>query len=71
MTVVVNHDAGAVVWCHDGHGRMVFDAFFEQLGEEGRATIELVSADGARWVDGAMAEWVPQATRCVDTFHVF
>lgn len=70
MTVVVNHDTGAVVWCHDGHGRKVLDAFFEQLGEEGRASIELVSADGARWVDSAMAEWVPRATRCVDTFHV-
>ena len=70
MTVVVNHDTGAVVWCHAGHGRKVFDAFLEQLGEEGRATIELVSADGARWVDEAMSEWVPQATRCVDTFHV-
>ena len=70
MTVVVNHDTGAVVWCHEGHGRKVFDAFFEQLGEEGRASIELVSADGARWVDEAVAEWVPRATRCVDTFHV-
>ena len=70
MTVVVNHDTGAVVWCHDGHGRKVFDAFFERLTPEQRASIELVSADGARWVDEAMAEWVPQATRCVDTFHV-
>ena len=70
MTVVVNQDTGAVVWCHDGHGRKVFDTFFERLGEEGRTSIELVSADGARWVDEAMAEWVPHATRCVDTFHV-
>lgn len=70
MTVVVNHDTGAVVWCHDGCGRKVFDAFFESLTEEQRASIELVSADGARWVDEAMAEWVPRATRCVDTFHV-
>lgn len=70
MTVVVNHDTGAVVWCHDGHGRKVFDAFFESLTPGQRASIELVSADGARWVDEAMAEWVPHATRCVDTFHV-
>lgn len=70
MTVVVNHDTGAVVWCHDGCGRRVFDAFLEGIGEEGRASIELVSADGARWVDDAMREWVPRATRCVDTFHV-
>ena len=70
MTVVVNHDTGAVVWCHDGHGKKVLDEFFRSLDEEDRAGIELVSADGARWVDSSMAQWVPQATRCVDTFHV-
>lgn len=70
MTVVVNHDTGSVVWCHDGHGRRVFDAFFRLLTEEQRASIELVSADGARWVDEAMAAWVPSAARCIDTFHV-
>ena len=33
---------------HDGHSRKVFDAFFEQIGIEGREPIDLVSADGAR-----------------------
>ena len=70
MTVVVNHDTGAVVWCAKGHGRKVFDSFFGQLTEEQRAAIELVSGDGARWIDEAIAEWCPQAARCVDTFHV-
>ena len=70
MTVVVNHDTGSVVWCHDGNDRKVFDAFFESLTYEQRALIDLVGVDGARWVDEAMAEWVPQATRCVDTFHL-
>lgn len=70
LTVVVNHDTGAVVWCHKGHGRKVFDAFFEALSDEERASIQLVSADGARWVDDAMGQWVPWATRCIDTFHV-
>ena len=70
MTVVVNHDTGAVVWCAKGHGKKVADAFFSQLTEEQRASIELVSADGARWVAEAMDKWVPQAARCIDTFHV-
>lgn len=70
MTVVVNHDTGAVVWCSKGHGRKVFDAFFRSLSPDERASIELVSADGACWVDDAMRERVPQATRCIDTFHV-
>ena len=70
MTVVVNHDTGAVVWCAKGHGRKVFDSFFGQLTEGQRSEIELVSGDGARWIDEAIAEWCPQAARCVDTFHV-
>ena len=70
LTVVVNHDTGAVVWCAAGHGRQVADAFFSGLTPEQRAGIELVSADGARWIADAMAQWAPQAKRCVDHFHV-
>ena len=70
MIVVVNHDTGTVVWCHDGHGKKALDEFFRSLDEEDRGRIKLVSADGARWVDSSMAQWVPQATHCVDTFHV-
>ena len=70
MTVIVNHDTGNVVWCARGHGRKVFDSFFEQLTDEQRGAIELVSGDGARWIDEAIAEWCPQAGRCIDTFHV-
>ena len=55
---------------HDGHSRKVFDAFFEQIGDKGREPIDLVSANGARWVDDAMKEWVPYALHCTDTFHI-
>ena len=55
---------------HDGHGRKVFDAFFEHIGVKGREPIDLVSADGVRWVDDAMKEWVAHALRCTDTFHI-
>ncbi len=55
---------------HDGHSRKVFDAFFEQIAVKGREPIDLVSADGARWVDDAMKEWVAHALRCTDTFHI-
>ena len=70
MTVVVNHDTGAVVWCEKGHGRKVFDSFFEKLTPDQRRCIELVSGDGARWIDECIGEWCPGAVRCVDTFHV-
>ena len=48
MTVVINHDTGAVVWCAKGYGEKVFARFFEQLTPKQRSEIELVSADGAR-----------------------
>ena len=51
-------------------GKEVFGEFLSGLTEKQRASIELVSADGARWVDEAMAEWLPGAARCIDTFHV-
>ena len=50
------YDTGSVVWVHDGHSRKVFDAFFEQISIKGREPIDLVSADGTRWVDDAIVE---------------
>mgnify|MGYP001674987653 FL=1 len=44
------------MWVHDGHSRKVFDAFFEQISIKGREPIDLVSADGTRWVDDAIVE---------------
>lgn len=70
MTVVINHDTGAVVWCAKGYGEKVFKQFFEQLTPKARSEIELVSADGARWVDSTLAKYCPGAKRCIDTFHV-
>ena len=70
MTVVINHDTGAVVWCAQGYGEKVFARFFEQLTPKQRGEIELVSADGARWVDSTLRKYCPNAKRCIDTFHV-
>lgn len=70
MTVVINHDTGAVVWCAKGYGEKVFAQFFEQLTPKARSEIELVSADGARWVDSTLAKYCHNTKRCIDTFHV-
>ena len=70
MTVIVNHGTGAAVRCHDGHGKEAFGEFLPGPTEEQRASIGLVSADGAGWADEAMAEWLPGAAGCIDTFHV-
>ena len=70
ITVVVNHELGEVVWCHEGHSVETFSKFFEELTEEQRQGIETVSGDGARWIDTCIEKYIPHATRTIDGFHV-
>lgn len=70
ITVVVNHDTNTVVWAHEGHGKEIAELFFGELTEEQRASIRLVSGDGARWITDSTARFCPNATRCLDPFHV-
>jgi transposase len=70
MTVVVNHDTGCVVWIGLGHSTETLSAFFELLTEDQRASIKNVSGDGARWIDANLKRYIPNATRCIDGYHV-
>lgn len=70
LTVVVNHDTGNVIWVCKGHGKTIFEKFFKELTPEQRASIELVSGDGAKWIDECIKTYCPNANRCVDPFHV-
>jgi len=70
MTVVVDHDAGRAVWCGKGHGRAVLESFFDLLTDEQRASVEVVTADGARWISDVVSERCPNAERVMDPFHV-
>lgn len=70
MTVVLNHDTGRVVWCGKGHGKEVLESFFSQLTASQRASIEVVTADGARWIADVVADACPNAERVMDPFHV-
>ena len=70
ITVIVDHDTNSVIWVHDKHGKEVLREFFEQLREEQRASIECVTADGARWISETMEEYIPQADRCLDSYHL-
>lgn len=70
MTVVVDHDTNSVIWCHDKHGKEVLREFFEQLADEQRSSIECVSADGAKWIAEVMEEYIPNAQRCLDPYHM-
>ncbi len=70
LTVVVDHDSGRLLWAADGRNEKTLRTFFDELGEERSTAITLVSADAAVWIANVVAERCPQATRCMDPFHV-
>ncbi|WP_219070783.1 MULTISPECIES: ISL3 family transposase [Bifidobacterium] len=70
LTVVVDHERHRVIWAHDGYGKDVFDLFFKALTPEQRASIRVVTGDGARWIDSCVAEHCPNAERVLDGFHI-
>ena len=70
LTVVVDHDSGLLVWAAPGRDKKTLRRFFDLLGEERAAKIELVSADGASWIEEVVAERCPNASICLDPFHV-
>ena len=68
--MVIDHDRNQVIWVHKGKGREIIDLFFEELTEEQRASIKVVTGDGARWISDSVRAYCPNATRCMDSFHV-
>ncbi|WP_270549230.1 transposase [Bifidobacterium bifidum] len=70
ITVVVDHERKRVIWAHDGHGKEILDLFFQRLTPEQRASIRIVTGDGARWIDSSVAEHCPDAERVLDSFHI-
>ncbi|MCF0217259.1 MAG: transposase, partial [Fibrobacteraceae bacterium] len=59
-----------VIWAHEGYGKNVLEIFMRQLSVEQRESVELVTCDGARWIRSCIEEYLPNAERCVDGFHV-
>ena len=70
LTVVVDHDTGALVWAAAGRDEATLGSFFDALGPERAAQITHVSADAAECIARVVAERCPQAVRCADAFHV-
>ncbi len=70
LTVVVDHDTGRLLWASPGRDEKNLRLFFDRLGPERCAAIELVSADAASWIASVVKERCPNATRCMDPFHV-
>jgi len=69
LTVVCDHFTGRVIWAAKGHAKATVAKFFDQLGDRAKA-LGFVSADGADWIRSVVTERAPQATICLDTFHV-
>lgn len=70
LTVVVDHDTGALVWAAAGRDEATLGSFFDALGPQRSAEITHVSADAAEWIARVVAHRCPQALRCADAFHV-
>jgi len=70
LTVVVDHDRGCLVWAHEGYGRDVLNLFLDELTREQRRSIEVVTADGARWIKTLVRRRCPNARWVMDPFHV-
>jgi transposase len=70
VIVVIDHDTGRLVWMAPGRDKQALGRFFDDLGAERSAQLQLVSADGAGWIEEVVRERAPQATRCLDPFHV-
>ncbi len=61
---------GMEVWMHVGRDAKTVGLFFEKLGPERCKALDIVTADGAAWIEEAVREHAPQAVRCLDPFHV-
>ncbi len=68
--MVVDHDSGHLIWAAPGRDSKTLAKFFDLVGEDGCAQIELVSADAAEWIERTVYDRCPNAQVCLDTFQV-
>jgi len=69
LTSVVDHQAGAIVWCAPGRNAETLQEFFDHLGER-RHSIRAVSIDMSGGYEKAIRDAIPNAEVCFDPFHV-
>ena len=69
LTSVVDHKAGAIVWCSPGRNAATLQAFFDELGDR-RHSIRAVSIDMSGGYEKAIREAIPAAEICFDPFHI-
>jgi transposase len=69
LTTVVDHQAGAIVWCAPGRNAATLQQFFDLLGDR-KHTIKAVSIDMSGGYQQAINASIPHADICFDPFHV-
>lgn len=70
ISVFVDHDAGRLVWAGEGRTVDTIGRFFEELGPERSAKIELVTIDMSGSYASALKKYAPNAEIVFDRFHV-
>ncbi len=70
VTVVVDHERGAVVWAREGKDAATLGAFFQELGNERCLKLEAVTLDLSAAYIKAVTEASPEARVIFDRFHV-
>jgi transposase len=70
LTVVVDHDSGRLVWAAVGRDKKTLRGFFDLVGDQRCQQITVVSADAAEWIADVVKERCPNATLCLDAFHI-
>ncbi len=70
LTLVTDHHAAKIVWGAEGRSAKVADLFYDELGEQRAKQLRAVSLDMGAGYAKSTREHAPQATICIDPFHV-
>ena len=70
ITIVVDHDRGVIVWASEGKDAGALDAFFQALGPERAAKLQLATIDMSKAYIKSLRQNAPNAEIVFDRFHV-
>lgn len=70
LTVVGDHDTGTVIDVQPGRSEESLTTFYEQQPDSVLSTIEAVSMDAGKAYRAATCTHLPEATICLDPFHI-
>ena len=70
LVIVTNHDTGKIAWIGEGRDQATVHKFFDALGEDRAKLVTHVSADCAEWIHPVVKKRAPQASLCLDAFHI-